>query len=100
MTLTLGLRFDRFVGYVPAQNLPGETADKFDDSYPGVQSAPTFANKWIGPRSFDRVDDVPNWKDINPRLGGSYDLFGNGRTALKASIGRYVAKTNVDVPRC
>ena len=44
------------------------------------------------------VNDVPNWKDINPRLGAAYDLFGNGRTALKFAIGRYVAKTNVDVP--
>src|SRR6266487_318472 len=84
-------------GYDPAQNLPGSPASKFDQSYPGVQSAPTFANKWIGARSFPRVNDIPNWKDINPRLGVSYDLFGNGRTALKTSIGRYVAKTNVDV---
>ena len=36
--------------------------------------------------------------DINPRVGAAYDLFGNGRTALKFAIGRYVAKTNVDVP--
>jgi carboxypeptidase family protein len=96
-TFNVGLRFDRFVGYDPAQNLPGSAASEFDQSYPGVQSAPTFANKWIGPRSFPRVEDIPNWKDINPRLGVSYDLFGNGRTALKTSIGRYVAKTNVDV---
>jgi hypothetical protein len=31
-------------------------------------------------------------------VGAAYDLFGNGRTALKFAIGRYVAKTNVDVP--
>jgi hypothetical protein len=99
LTLTLGLRYDHFVGFDPAQNVPGDTADKFDDSYPDVRMAPGFANKWIGPRSFPRVDDIPNWSDINPRLGGSYDLFGNGRTALKVSLGRYVAKTNVDVPQ-
>jgi len=96
-SVTLGLRFDRFVGYDPAQNLPGSPDALFDQSYPGVQSAPTFANKWIGPRSFPEVNDIPNWKDFNPRLGVAYDLFGDGRTALKASIGRYVAKTNVDV---
>ena len=27
----------------------------------------------------------------------AYDLFGNGRTAIKSNLGRYVAKTNVDV---
>src|SRR5215471_17117301 len=39
---------------------------------------------------YDGIDNVPNWKDINPRFGVAYDLFGNGKTALKASIGRYV----------
>ena len=32
--------------------------------------------------------DVVNWKDFQPRVGISYDLFGDGKTALKASIAR------------
>ena len=31
-----------------------------------------------------------NWKDFSPRFAGAYDLFGNGKTALKVSAGRYV----------
>lgn len=31
-----------------------------------------------------------NTKDLTPRLGVVYDLFGNGRTALKASANKYV----------
>jgi hypothetical protein len=31
-----------------------------------------------------------NFKDISPRLGVAYDLFGTGKTALKASANRYV----------
>jgi hypothetical protein len=31
-----------------------------------------------------------DWKDITPRGGVAYDLFGNGRTAVKASIGKYM----------
>ena len=32
-----------------------------------------------------------DWKDINPRFGVAYDLFGNGKTALKVSAARGVA---------
>jgi hypothetical protein len=35
--------------------------------------------------------DVVNWKDLNPRFGAAYDLFGNGRTAVKVSAARGVA---------
>ena len=35
------------------------------------------------------MDTIINWKDINPRIGASYDLFGNGRTAVKGSVGKY-----------
>jgi hypothetical protein len=31
-----------------------------------------------------------NWKDLNPRFGVALDLFGNGKTAVKASANRYV----------
>ena len=33
---------------------------------------------------------MPNWKDVDPRIGGAYDLFGEGKTAIKAHVGRYV----------
>ena len=36
--------------------------------------------------------DVVRWKEVNPRIGVSYDLFGNGKTALKASATRGVAQ--------
>jgi hypothetical protein len=40
---------------------------------------------------------LPCWHDLNPRVGVAYDLFGNGRTAVKASIGRYVQLQNTGV---
>jgi hypothetical protein len=78
LTLNYGLRFDYFRAHVPAQHVP---ATRF---------VPTA-------RDFPRLSNVPNWKDLNPRLGVSYDLLGNGRTALKASLGRFVgaASTNL-----
>jgi hypothetical protein len=40
--------------------------------------------------------DVVRWKEINPRIGVSYDLFGNGRTAIKASAARGVAQEGIN----
>ena len=31
-----------------------------------------------------------DWKDISPRVAAVYDVFGNGKTAVKANVGRYV----------
>jgi len=41
-------------------------------------------------RNFAAVEDAPNWKDVDPRVGVSWDIFGDGKTAFKASVGRYV----------
>jgi hypothetical protein len=70
LTLSGGLRFDYFNGYAPEQWSP--------------------AGPFISARMTPRVENIPNWRDINPRLGVSYDLFGNAKTALKFTMGRYV----------
>ena len=33
---------------------------------------------------------MDSYNDITPRLGMAWDVFGNGRTALKASVGKYL----------
>jgi hypothetical protein len=77
LTLNFGLRYDYFYGYVPAQHIP--------------------ATEFLPERSYAEVKNVPAWKDFNPRVGASYDLFGTGRTAVKVSLGRYVSKTGVTI---
>lgn len=89
LTLNLGLRWDYFNSYVPAQTagFSGET-----DGYWGNPPV----NPWLGQRTYDPVYGVPSWKDWDPRLGAAYDLFGDGKTALKFTAGRYVAKLGTD----
>lgn len=70
LTVTGGLRFDYLNGSVPEQHLA--------------------AGRFVPARDYEAVKNVPNWKDMNPRFSGAYDLFGTGTTAVKANIGRYV----------
>jgi hypothetical protein len=71
LTLSGGLRFDQFKTSFPETPLgPG----------PLVPTRNFVVAKY----------DWYNWKDISPRFAAVYDLFGNGKTALKANVGRYV----------
>ena len=76
LTLTYGLRFEYFDGSVPAQHVDATS------------------NGWVPERNFEKVDNVPLWKDFNPRVGAAWDLFGNGKTAVKLALGRYVQKNS------
>ena len=38
---------------------------------------------------------VDSYKDITPRAGAAYDLFGTGRTAVKVSLGKYLEGAGV-----
>ena len=44
--------------------------------------------RFIGARQFAAIP-MPTWKDIAPRFGVVYDLFGNAKTALKFGLNRY-----------
>jgi hypothetical protein len=71
MTFNYGVRYDYLNAAVPEQHLDAGT--------------------FVPERNFAAVKNAPNWKDVNPRLGVSYDVLGDGRTVLKATVGRYIS---------
>ncbi len=71
LTLSYGVRFDHFESYFPPQTLT---------------PAPLVPNRNL---SFAQTP-MANWSDIVPRLGSAFDLSGDGKTALKVSINKYV----------
>ena len=71
MTLHYGGRYEHFNASIPAESSPAST--------------------WIAARNFPEIKDVPNWDDWAVRFAIAYDLTGDGKTALKANAGKYVA---------
>ena len=71
MTLSGGLRFDAINAYAPEQHYgPAPLLPTRDITFPKT--------------------DFTGLRDLNPRLGFALDLFGTGKTAIKASLNRYV----------
>jgi hypothetical protein len=71
LTLNYGIRFEYFNGSIEEQSSP--------------------AGRFVGARNYAAIPCMPCWNDVTPRLGVAYDLFGDARTALKASVNKYMA---------
>ena len=79
LTLNLGLRYDQQHGWVPANSVEKGT--------------------FVPARTYPEVQNVPLFRDLSPRIGVAYDLFGTGRTALKMTVNRYTDTIGVDISR-
>jgi hypothetical protein len=89
LTAVGGVRWERTEGWLPAQQDP--PSQYFGD---GAVITPTFTAQ----RSFPEVRDIPLWHNAGPRGSLIYDLRGDGRTALKASLARYYDQIGTGTP--
>jgi hypothetical protein len=85
LTLNLGLRYNSQHIYTKGEWRKG-WVDTYYNGLAQVLAPQIFATEdWAIPG----VNDVFVWNKLQPRIGFSYDLFGNGKTALQASFSRY-----------
>lgn len=76
LTLTPGIRWEYFNASYPDEGVSVQQQQLM--LLEGYQQRPLFPGQ-----------TMPTFKNWAPRFGASYDLFGNGKTALKASISKY-----------
>lgn len=69
VALNLGVRWERYHAFNPAQSSPG---GQFASIFP-AQTYP--------------AQNLITWTDVVPRIGASWDVAGNGKTAIKGSFG-------------
>lgn len=80
-TLNLGLRWD-----LVRQAIPAQDTSRFVDTPTGSVAPGT----WAPTRRWDAIPDAADWTDLSPRIGVAHDVFGDGRTAVKGSVSRYL----------
>jgi len=73
LSLSGALRYDHASSWAPEQTLESRF--------------------FAAPLSWERTPVVDSYNDITPRFSAAYDLFGNGKTAIKATLGKYLEST-------
>jgi hypothetical protein len=78
LTINAGIRFDHYSSYAPETHLgPATLVPTRDITFPETQ--------------------MLSFKDVVPRLGATFDLFGTQKTALKIGLNKYVQALGTQV---
>ncbi|MGH9346702.1 MAG: carboxypeptidase regulatory-like domain-containing protein [Vicinamibacterales bacterium] len=80
LTVTGGFRWELLEAYLPEQNSP---PSRF---FPDVE------------RTFPEIRNVVRWNDVAPRGSFVYNLTGDGKTAIKGAVGRYLYQISTNTP--
>jgi hypothetical protein len=62
--------------------------DSFKNSFPPQAIAGDFFGRNLNVQ-YNEIENL-SWNDITPRLGATYDVFGNGKTAFKVTLNKYL----------
>jgi len=87
LTINFGVRLDHYNGSMP----PTEKGKTGGFAYEVGQEAllPVFGFNPYDSMSTEAWDNAMGWTALSPRIGFTYDLFGNNQTALKVAYSRY-----------
>lgn len=100
-TIIAGLRWERIYGYIPKQTHESSQYFPSGTTISGLNVALNTGGTlttYTVRDSFDEVKNAPLWKNWAPRVSGTYDLFGTGKTVLKMSAGKYYDQVGTGTP--
>jgi hypothetical protein len=80
LTVNAGVRYDRYNGWLPEQEQLAASV------------GPTSVPAAIFPEQ-----DLYTWNQVAPRIGGAYDITGDGKTVVKANYGLFWHNPGVGV---
>ena len=80
LTIQAAVRYDHASSFSPSEHNGTTLTSRFNPQ----------------PVALARTDGVSAYNDISPRFGIAYDVFGNGKTAVKFNIGKYLGPATND----
>jgi len=80
LTVQGALRYDQASSHSPSEGNGTQATSRFNPA----------------PIPLEGTQGVHTYRDISPRIGVAYNVFGNGKTAVKFNLGRYVTTATND----